>query len=65
MFCQHGGYLSAVTGELQGVTGIDDPRLRQLIIGQMVPLLFPPIDPTEDDNDMLFLIGAGACRAAD
>jgi hypothetical protein len=29
----------------------------------MVPLLFPPIDPTEDDNTMLFLIGAGACRA--
>ena len=45
VFCQQGGYLSTVTGELQGVTGIDDPRLRQLI-GQMVPLLFPPIDPT-------------------
>ena len=25
------------------------------LIGQMVPLLFPPIDPTRDDNDMLFL----------
>ena len=62
VFCQQGGYLSTVTGELQGVTGIDDPRFRQLI-GQMVPLLFPPIDPTEDDNNMLFLIGAGACRA--
>jgi hypothetical protein len=25
-----------------------------------VPLLFPPIDPTRDDNNMLFLIGSGA-----
>ena len=38
------------------MTGIDDPRLRQLI-GQMVPLLFPPVDPTRDDSNMLFLIG--------
>jgi hypothetical protein len=60
VFCQQGGYLSTVTGELQGVTGIDDPRFSQLI-GQMVPLLFPPIDPTRDDNNMLFLIRAGAC----
>jgi hypothetical protein len=60
VFCQQGGYLSTVTGELRDVTGIDDPRFRQLI-GQMVPLLFPPIDPTRDDNNMLFLIRAGAC----
>jgi hypothetical protein len=59
VFCQQGGYLSTVTGELQGVTGIDDPRFRQLI-GQMMPLLFPPVDPTRDDNNMLFLIGSGA-----
>jgi hypothetical protein len=59
VFCQQGGYLSTVTGELQGVTGIDDPRFNQLI-RQMVPLLFPPIDPTRDDNNMLFLIGSGA-----
>jgi hypothetical protein len=25
----------------------------------MVPLLFPPIDPTRDDNNMLFLTGSG------
>ena len=60
VFCQQGGYLSTVTGELRDVTGIDDPRLRQLI-GQMVPLLFPPVDPTRDDSNMLFLIGG--CRA--
>jgi hypothetical protein len=59
VFCQRGGYLSTVTGELQNVAGIDDPRFRQLI-GQMVPLLFPPIDPTRDDNNMLFLTGSGA-----
>ena len=49
VFCRHGGFLSQVTGELEGVTGIDDPRFRRLI-RQMVPLLFPPIDPTEDDR---------------
>lgn len=53
-FC-HGGYLSTVTGELQDVTGIDDPRLRQLI-RKMVPLLFPPIDPTREDEGNRFLI---------
>lgn len=57
-FC-HGGYLSTVTGELQDVTGIDDPRLRDLI-RKMVPLLFPPIDPTrQDDGGMRFLITGG------
>lgn len=53
-FCQ-GGYLSTVTGELENVTGIDDPRLRELI-RQMVPLLFPPIDPTQEHEGMRFLI---------
>ena len=47
-FCR-GGYLSTVTGELENVTDIDDPRLERLI-EQMVPLLFPPIDPTREDN---------------
>jgi hypothetical protein len=56
IFCHYAGYLSAVTGELENVTDIDDPRLETLI-GQIVPLLFPPIDPTEDDNGaMRFLI---------
>jgi hypothetical protein len=55
-FCHYGGYLSTVTGELENVTDIDDPRFEKLI-GQMVPLLFPPIDPTQDDNGgMRFLI---------
>jgi hypothetical protein len=47
VFCR-GGFLSTVTGELEDVTGIDDPRFRRLI-RQMVLLLFPPIDPTEDE----------------
>jgi hypothetical protein len=54
-FCR-GGYLSNVTGELQDVAGVDDPRLRTLI-RTMVPLLFPPIDPTrEDEGGVRFLI---------
>jgi hypothetical protein len=57
-FCQYGGYLSTVTGELKDVTGVDDPRFHQLI-RQMVPLLFPPIDPTRDDHDVPFLISKG------
>jgi hypothetical protein len=55
-FCHYGGYLSTVTGELENVTDIDDPRFEKLI-GQMVPLLFPPVDPTRsDDGGMRFLI---------
>jgi hypothetical protein len=59
-FCR-GGYLSTVTGELQDVTGIDDPRLRTLI-RKMVPLLFPPIDPTREEQNMRFLITGGSGR---
>jgi hypothetical protein len=55
VFCRYGGFLSTVTGELEGVTGIDDPRFYRLI-RQMVPLLFPPIDPTRDEEDVPFLI---------
>jgi hypothetical protein len=62
-FCQYGGYLSTVTGELEGVTDIDDPRLRTLI-RQMVPLLFPPIDPTEDEHQNPFLITNGGLRGS-
>jgi hypothetical protein len=59
VFCRRGGFLSTVTGELEGVTGIDDPRFNGLI-RQMVPLLFPPIDPTRDDHDdMRFLFTKG------
>lgn len=62
VFCRHGGYLSTVTGELEGVTGIGDPRFHRLI-RQMVPLLFPPIDPTEDDDDEFpFFISKGGLR---
>lgn len=59
LFCRRGGYLSTVTGELQDVTGIDDPRFRRMV-RQMVPLLFPPIDPTRDDRDMRFWITRGS-----
>jgi hypothetical protein len=55
VFCRRGGFLSKVTGELQDVAGIDDPRFRRLL-RQMVALLFPPIDPSRDDDDKLFLI---------
>ena len=55
--------LSTVTGELEGVAGIDDPRFRRLI-RQMVPLLFPPVDPTEDDQTPFFITGSGLRRRA-
>jgi hypothetical protein len=57
-FCQRGGYLSTVTGELQDANGIDDPRLRTMI-RQMVPLLFPPVDPTREEENSFFLKRAG------
>lgn len=58
LFCRYGGWLSTVTGELEGVTGIDDPRFHRLI-RQMVPLLFPPVDPTDDDQDRFFISKRG------
>jgi hypothetical protein len=63
VFCRRGGFLSTVTGQLEGVTGIDDPRFHRLV-RQMVPLLFPPIDPTRDDDDQIpFFITGGGLRA--
>jgi hypothetical protein len=53
-FCR-GAYLSTVTGELENVTDIDDPRFDQLI-GQIVPLLFPPTDPTREEEGVRFLV---------
>jgi hypothetical protein len=47
-FCRWQGYLSTVTGEIE-VDSIDDPRFESMI-GQMILLLFPPIDPSEDDT---------------
>jgi hypothetical protein len=61
VFCRHHGFLSKVTGELENVSGIDDPRLRRLI-RQMVPLLFPPVDPTRDGDEEPFLISRGGLR---
>jgi hypothetical protein len=61
VFCRYGGFLSQVTGELENVAGIDDPRFRRLI-RQMVPLLFPPVDPTRDGDEEPFLISRGGLR---
>jgi hypothetical protein len=59
-FCR-GGYLSTVTGELENLTDIDDPRFDQLI-GQMVPLMFPPVDPTREEESVRFLVKASSTR---
>jgi hypothetical protein len=61
VFCRHHGFLSKVTGELQNVFGIDDPRLRRLT-RQMVPLLFPPIDPTRDGKEEPIFLSRGELR---
>ena len=46
-FCRWQGYLSSVTGEVN-VESIDDPKFESMI-AQMIFLLFPPVDPSEDD----------------
>jgi hypothetical protein len=51
-FCRRGGYLSSVTGELK-TASLDDPRFGDMI-GQMILLLFPPVDPNDDDPRFLF-----------
>jgi hypothetical protein len=51
-FCRWGGYLSTVTGEVR-VDRVDDPRFDDLI-GQMILLLFPPVDPNDDGERWLF-----------
>lgn len=48
VFCRWQGYLSTVTGEV-AVESIDDPKFASLI-GQMMWMLFPPVDPSEDDD---------------
>lgn len=55
VFCRDQAFFSTVTGELDGLTDIDDPRFDNLI-RQMVILLFPPIDPTEDGNGGMRLL---------
>ena len=50
-FCRRGGYLSSVTGEVK-VSSLDDPRFGDMI-GQMILLLFPPVDPNDDDPRFL------------
>jgi hypothetical protein len=56
VFCRWQGYLSTVTGEIQ-VDSIDDPRFESMI-GQMILLLFPPVDPTEDNNPRFLFTSA-------
>jgi hypothetical protein len=55
-FCRWQGYLSTVTGEVE-VESIDDPRFGSMI-GQMMFLLFPPIDPSEEDSKLWIVAGA-------
>lgn len=55
-FCRWQGYLSTVTGEVE-VESIDDPKFDQMI-GQMILLLFPPIDPSEEDDPRWIIAGA-------
>jgi hypothetical protein len=60
VFCRWRGYLSTVTGEVE-VASIDDPRFESLI-GQMILLLFPPVDPSEDDDMRWLVAGAAPAR---
>jgi hypothetical protein len=46
-FCRWQGALTSVTGEV-AVDSIDDPRFESMI-GQMMWLLFPPVDPSQDN----------------
>jgi hypothetical protein len=56
-FCRWQGYLSTVTGEIE-VESMDDAKFESMI-AQMIWLLFPPIDPSEDD-DVPWLIARDA-----
>ncbi len=44
-FCAYGGFRSSVTGELDGVTDVDDPRLEKLVGADADPSL--PADRSE------------------
>jgi hypothetical protein len=52
-FCLHGGELTAVQGKIEGVEGVDDPKFERLL-AQIVLVLFPPIDPNDDDEPWRF-----------
>jgi hypothetical protein len=56
-FCRWQGYLSTVTGEIE-VASIDDPKFESMI-AQMIFLLFPPVDPSED-NVMPWVVASAA-----
>ncbi|MDH3658653.1 MAG: hypothetical protein OEU92_01280 [Alphaproteobacteria bacterium] len=49
-FCRYEGVLTAVRGQLDAATGLDDPAFDALI-GQMVDALFPNFNPSQDDDD--------------
>ena len=61
-FCRWQGALSTVTGEVE-VASVDDPRFESMI-GQMIWLLFPPIDPSEDDDPRWLVDGIGSPAGA-
>jgi hypothetical protein len=61
-FCRNQGVMTTVTGEVAGLSDIDDPRFFELI-NQMVTLLFPPIDPTRRNGNPWRLLIVRASEA--
>ena len=51
-FCIGDEPLSSATGEAHNVTGVDDPRLRELV-SQLTLVLFPPEEDDDDDDDLI------------
>lgn len=47
MFCRHQGTLTKITGQIDGVTGVDDPKFAELL-HQIVIALFPTEDLQRD-----------------
>ena len=54
-FCRGQGVLTKATGEVAGVTGVDDPRFDALL-GQVVIALVPVTDQDQDDDDHPILV---------
>lgn len=55
-FCLNQGVLTSVQGKVDKVDGIEDPKF-DLLLGQIVLVLFPPIDPNDDDKPMFLFAG--------
>jgi hypothetical protein len=61
-FCRREAYLSTVTGEVEA-DSLDDPKFDSLI-GQMILLLFPPVDPSRDSHPRWLIVDADEVEAA-